>query len=215
MRDDRGAAVGYLSCHMNGRLQSLISVITLASSCVAWAQPPFPPFSSDARMTVVTQCERGYDAALTNGKTVRFRGLSSTAPATRPSPATQASAGTRVDVATFRKLAVNGGEKVAILDVRTPQEFAQGHLAGAMNIDSSAPDFEQKLAALDRDKTYLVYCRVGEGGREDREVNARNRVERGNTDSGNSVRVIQKVSSRAKRGISASLRVRDPSLRPG
>jgi rhodanese-related sulfurtransferase len=146
---------------MNRRLQSLIPVIALASSCVAWAHPRFRPFSSDGKMAFVTQCETRHDAELTAGKSVRFRGVSSTAPATRPGAATQPSAGTRVDVATFRKLAVDGGDKVAILDVRTPQEFTEGHLAGAINIDSSSPDFEQKLAALDRDKTYLVYCRTG------------------------------------------------------
>ncbi len=48
-----------------------------------------------------------------------------------------------------------------ILDIRTPQEFQAGHIPGAVNIDFYAPDFEQQLAQLDRNKTYLVYCRTG------------------------------------------------------
>ncbi len=48
-----------------------------------------------------------------------------------------------------------------IMDVRTPEEFGQGHLSGAMNVNVLAPDFERQLGALDRGKTYLVYCRTG------------------------------------------------------
>src|SRR5436305_13800077 len=48
-----------------------------------------------------------------------------------------------------------------ILDVRTPKEFAEGHLPGAVNIDWNSKEFEQKVAALDKNKTYLVHCAVG------------------------------------------------------
>jgi rhodanese-related sulfurtransferase len=50
-----------------------------------------------------------------------------------------------------------------VLDVRTPEEFAQGHLPEKtpMNLDFYAPDFRERLARLDRGKTYLVYCRTG------------------------------------------------------
>ena len=48
-----------------------------------------------------------------------------------------------------------------VLDVRTAKEFAAGHLPGATNIDVNGPDFEQKLAALDKSKTYLVHCAAG------------------------------------------------------
>jgi len=48
-----------------------------------------------------------------------------------------------------------------LLDLRTPPEFAAGHLEGAVNIDYYAPDFGARIAALDRSKTYLVYCRTG------------------------------------------------------
>jgi rhodanese-related sulfurtransferase len=48
-----------------------------------------------------------------------------------------------------------------ILDVRTPEEFAEGHLLGAVNMNVMAADFAARLGALDREKTYLVYCRSG------------------------------------------------------
>ncbi|NNE92107.1 MAG: rhodanese-like domain-containing protein [Verrucomicrobiales bacterium] len=59
------------------------------------------------------------------------------------------------------ELKKDGGDKIVILDVRTPGEFADGHLAGAENIDFSADGFEEKVGKLDRDKTYVVHCRSG------------------------------------------------------
>lgn len=48
-----------------------------------------------------------------------------------------------------------------VLDVRTPQEYASGHIPGAVNIDVSASDFAARVAALDRSTPYAVYCRTG------------------------------------------------------
>jgi rhodanese-related sulfurtransferase len=48
-----------------------------------------------------------------------------------------------------------------LLDVRTPEEFGEGHLTGAVSMNVLAPDFAARVAALDRGKTYLVYCRTG------------------------------------------------------
>jgi rhodanese-related sulfurtransferase len=48
-----------------------------------------------------------------------------------------------------------------VLDVRTPGEYAENRLPGAVLIDFNAPDFEKKIAALDKSKTYLVHCAVG------------------------------------------------------
>lgn len=48
-----------------------------------------------------------------------------------------------------------------VLDVRTPAEFAVGHLPGARNIDVNAPDFLAQVTALPRDLPYAVYCRSG------------------------------------------------------
>ncbi|MEZ5246119.1 MAG: rhodanese-like domain-containing protein [Acidimicrobiales bacterium] len=48
-----------------------------------------------------------------------------------------------------------------ILDVRTPEEFAEGHLEGARMIDFYLDDFADRIAELDPDVPYLVYCRSG------------------------------------------------------
>ncbi|MFA5962267.1 MAG: rhodanese-like domain-containing protein [Parcubacteria group bacterium] len=48
-----------------------------------------------------------------------------------------------------------------ILDVRTEKEFLSGAIPGAINLDIYAQDFSQKLNALDKNKTYLIYCRSG------------------------------------------------------
>ncbi|MBS3123699.1 rhodanese-like domain-containing protein [Candidatus Woesearchaeota archaeon] len=49
-----------------------------------------------------------------------------------------------------------------ILDVRSPEEFKKiGHLEKAINIDIESPNFQERIAELDTNKTYLVYCRSG------------------------------------------------------
>lgn len=48
-----------------------------------------------------------------------------------------------------------------LLDVRTPAEFAEGHLPGAVNIDIEGADFGQQIMALDQSRNYAVYCRSG------------------------------------------------------
>ncbi|MCI0747962.1 MAG: rhodanese-like domain-containing protein [Verrucomicrobia subdivision 3 bacterium] len=48
-----------------------------------------------------------------------------------------------------------------VLDVRTPREFAEGHISGATNLNWNSADFEKRVAGLDKSKTYLVNCAVG------------------------------------------------------
>jgi len=62
-----------------------------------------------------------------------------------------------VDPVGAEAILASGG--VEIIDVRTPEEFAEGHLPGADLIDISAPDFVPRIEALDRSATYFVYCR--------------------------------------------------------
>lgn len=51
-----------------------------------------------------------------------------------------------------------------VLDVRTPEEFDEGRLKGAVNIDVRSDEFESKVLTLDKDKTYFVYCKAGVRG---------------------------------------------------
>jgi rhodanese-related sulfurtransferase len=50
---------------------------------------------------------------------------------------------------------------MVLIDVRTPAEFAQGHLEGAINMPVELPTFPDQVAQLDPDVEYLVYCRTG------------------------------------------------------
>ena len=65
----------------------------------------------------------------------------------------------KVDPATF--LAEVAAPSVVVLDVRSPAEFAAGHLPGATNIDVEGPGFAAAVSTLDPTKTYAVYCRSG------------------------------------------------------
>lgn len=64
-----------------------------------------------------------------------------------------------VDAAGAAKLIAEG--KVVIVDVRTAEEFKDGHLHGAKNIDFMSDDFAAKLAKLDKTKPTLVHCQGG------------------------------------------------------
>lgn len=48
-----------------------------------------------------------------------------------------------------------------VLDVRTPAEYAEGHVPGAINVDVNSPTFAEQIAALETDVPYVVYCRSG------------------------------------------------------
>ncbi|MBT4485153.1 MAG: rhodanese-like domain-containing protein [Candidatus Latescibacteria bacterium] len=48
-----------------------------------------------------------------------------------------------------------------ILDVRTPEEYASGHLENAVNINFNSPSFQESLSTLDKNNSYLIYCRTG------------------------------------------------------
>lgn len=52
-------------------------------------------------------------------------------------------------------------EDVVIVDVRTPREFAAGHLEGAVNVDFTSPTFKADIAKLPKDKTLLMHCQSG------------------------------------------------------
>ena len=53
-----------------------------------------------------------------------------------------------------------GNQSFVILDVRTPSEFANGHIENAVNLDYYSETFKNVLNKLDYNKTYLIYCRT-------------------------------------------------------
>jgi rhodanese-related sulfurtransferase len=56
---------------------------------------------------------------------------------------------------------IAGTPGVVVLDIRTPEEFADGFIAGAVNIDFYEPNFAQQIDLLPKDTPYVVYCRSG------------------------------------------------------
>ena len=66
---------------------------------------------------------------------------------------------TNVDPAAFLTTASQTG--TVVVDVRTPSEYAAGHIQGAINIDVEAPTFDAEIAKLDKNATYAVYCHSG------------------------------------------------------
>ena len=70
---------------------------------------------------------------------------------------TSSSTGGTLSATEFQELTQQPG--VVVLDVRTPAEFAQGHLENAINMDVESGDFGSQIATLDSGATYAVYCR--------------------------------------------------------
>jgi len=64
-----------------------------------------------------------------------------------------------LNVEQFDKM--RAGKTNVVLDVRTKKEHDAGHIPGAVLIDFNSPEFEKKIATLDKDKTYLVHCASG------------------------------------------------------
>jgi thioredoxin 1 len=65
-----------------------------------------------------------------------------------------------VSVDTFATL-LKQSPQAQLIDVRTPGEFAEGHLPNALNINSQREDFVQALGKLDKNKPVFVYCLAG------------------------------------------------------
>ena len=76
-----------------------------------------------------------------------------------PTADTAPASGTTLDAAGFA--AALKAPQTVILDVRTPAEFAEGHLPGAVNLPVESPDFTAQIAGLDPSVPYAVYCRSG------------------------------------------------------
>ncbi len=82
--------------------------------------------------------------------------VSATAGAVAASAPTE---GAELDPAAFAAALKRPG--TTVIDVRTPQEYALGHLPGAVNLDVEGPDFAARVQSLDPGAPYAVYCRSG------------------------------------------------------
>lgn len=56
---------------------------------------------------------------------------------------------------------LGSGEGLVVLDIRTADEYDEGHIPGARNIDFRGEEFRDEVAALDREGKYLVHCAGG------------------------------------------------------
>jgi len=66
---------------------------------------------------------------------------------------------TVISVTTFEKM--TSKKRNLILDVRTPEEMAEGYISNASNIDFLDEQFSEQIKDLNKNKTYLLYCRSG------------------------------------------------------
>lgn len=58
-------------------------------------------------------------------------------------------------------------KNAVLLDVRTLEEYKEGHIPGSVQIDVlKTDDFKKQVASLDKNKTYLIYCRSGKRSRD-------------------------------------------------
>ncbi len=64
-----------------------------------------------------------------------------------------------VDVATYET--EMSKPNVQLIDVRTPAEYAEGHVANSKNINITGEDFDAQVALLDKSKPVLLYCKSG------------------------------------------------------
>lgn len=59
----------------------------------------------------------------------------------------------------FKRQRMSG--KTLLVDVRTPEEFAAGHLTGAINSDYRGGDFAEEMKTWKKNKVYYLYCASG------------------------------------------------------
>ena len=83
------------------------------------------------------------------------------APADSDKPATSPAAAVKNVSPKDAEALIKDQPGVLILDIRTPDEFAKGHIPGAKNVDFFSDDFEKQVAALDSSKPVLVHCASG------------------------------------------------------
>ncbi|WP_420401733.1 rhodanese-like domain-containing protein [Flagellimonas sp.] len=65
----------------------------------------------------------------------------------------------KIDKATMQAEAL--GQGVQLVDVRTPEEYAGGHIGDAINIHIKASDFEERISQMDKEAPIYLYCKKG------------------------------------------------------
>jgi rhodanese-related sulfurtransferase len=61
-------------------------------------------------------------------------------------------------------------KNAVVLDVRTPKEFDESHIIGAINIDYKNENFREEVQKLDKGKKYFIYCRSGKRSANSRKI---------------------------------------------
>ena len=56
---------------------------------------------------------------------------------------------------------INKTKNAQLIDVRTPEEYSEGHLENSRNINVNGEEFKEEVAKLDKDQPVFVYCRSG------------------------------------------------------
>lgn len=116
-------------------------------------------------------CNRGGDASAGAGSATAPSVIPTTA---APAPAAAAASPVgHVDAVGAGKLLASNKDAV-VIDVRTPAEYAEGHIPGSTNVDFVADSFATELGKLDRNKTYIVHCAAG--GRSTQSLNVFTRL---------------------------------------
>ena len=67
---------------------------------------------------------------------------------------------TNVDANAFNEL-VKATNQAQLIDVRTPEEFAKGHLINALNFDWNGNEFDKQVSSLNKEASVFVYCLSG------------------------------------------------------
>ena len=83
------------------------------------------------------------------------------------------SSGSNLDVSQVSQMILDK-ENIVLIDVRTPEEFQEGHLEGAKLINFYDANFQEEVKKLDASKKYVVYCRSG--GRSSKSVSAMKKI---------------------------------------
>lgn len=79
----------------------------------------------------------------------------------KEAPAPDTETAKSLPAADAKKMLASEEKKPVVVDVRTPAEFKDGHIAGAININFFGPRFEEDILKLPKDQDIILYCKSG------------------------------------------------------